>query len=216
MSDMHKKLLHIIASPRGEDSRTLKVSGVFLDIFSRKHPACAIESINLFDEPLQPLTIKMVKGKYMLLGGRDVAEEFKDAWKIIERYINQFLSADVILLSTPMWNFSIPYQLKHYIDIIIQPRYLFRYTANGAEGLAKNKKMIVVTSRGGDYSSTGPMAKSDHQMPYLKTVFGLCGITDMTFINAQPMDTDPAAAARALEAAKKEAVRAANAIGETV
>ena len=89
-----------------------------------------------------------------------------------------------------MWNFSIPYKLKHYIDIIIQPKYLFRYTEKGPEGLVKGKKMVVVSSRGGDYSAGG-MRQYDMQEPYLRAIFGFVGITDITFINAQPMDMGP-------------------------
>lgn len=205
-----KKLLHVVATPRGEESRTLKVSHAFLDKFKKKYPSCLIEELNLFKEDLQPLTVKIVSGKYVLLGGGDLTGELKASWKNIEAYINQFLSADACLISTPMWNFSIPYQLKHYIDIILQPKYLFRYTANGPEGLAKNKKMIIITSRGGDYSPGGPTAGYDYQMPYLRAVFGLCGITDITFVNAQPMDTGQEMAEKALAKAKEEAFRAAD------
>ncbi len=182
------KLLHIIATPRGEESRTLKVSRLFLEAFKKKYPGCRIEELNLFNEDLQPLTVKMVDGKYMLLSGRDVSEKLKPAWKKIERYIDQFLGADAYLISTPMWNFSIPYPLKQYIDIILQPKYLFRYTDKGVEGLVKNKKMAVITSRGGDYGPQSPMHSYDFQEPYLRTAFGFVGITEMTFINAQPMD----------------------------
>jgi FMN-dependent NADH-azoreductase len=86
-----------------------------------------------------------------------------------------------------MWNFSISYVLKHYLDVIVQPKYLFRYTATGVEGLVKNKKMVIVTSRGGDYS-TSPVKAMDCQEPYLKTIFNFVGITDILFVNSQPMD----------------------------
>ena len=206
------KLLHIIASPRGEDSRTLKVSRAFLDNFIKKYPACRVEELRLFEETLQPLTVKIVSGKYVLLGGGDLTGELKDAWKSVERYINQFLSAEIILISTPMWNFSIPYQLKHYIDIIVQPKYLFRYAPNGAQGLAKDKKMVVVTSRGGDYRPESPAANLDYQEPYLRAVFGLCGINGIRFINAQPMDVDPDIGKKELEKAKEAAREAANSL----
>jgi FMN-dependent NADH-azoreductase len=87
-----------------------------------------------------------------------------------------------------MWNFSIPYTLKHYIDVIVQPKYLFRYTGSGVEGLAKNRKMVVVASRGGDYSPGSPGQAQDLQEPYLRTIFGFVGITDITFLIAQPMN----------------------------
>ncbi|MFA5142647.1 MAG: NAD(P)H-dependent oxidoreductase [Candidatus Omnitrophota bacterium] len=182
------KLLHIIAAPRGADSRTLKVSHAFLDSFIKKYPSCHIEGLELFKETLPPLTLEVISGKYVLLGGRSLDEKLQNAWKDVERYINQFLSADLILISTPMWNFSIPYFLKQYIDIIVQPKYLFRYTDKGTVGLAADKKMVVVTSRGGDYTPGSPSAAYDYQEPYLRAIFGLCGIKGIIFVNAQPVD----------------------------
>jgi FMN-dependent NADH-azoreductase len=204
------KLLHIIAASRGEDSRTLKVSRAFLDNFVKKYPACRIEELKLFEEALPPLTLKVVTGKYVLLGGGELDADLKAAWKDVISYIDQFLSADGYLISTPMWNFSIPYWLKHYIDVIAQPKYLFKYTASGAEGLVKNKKMVVATSRGGDYSAKSPAAGLDYQEPYIRSIFGLCGIKNITFINAQPMDIGQDIAIKELDRARDEARRIAD------
>jgi len=183
-----KKLLHIIATPRGEESRTLQVSRAFLEALKNKNPDCKIDALDLFKEELPVLTVKRVDGKYILLGGKDLTGEFQQAWEEIVVYIQRFLSADAYLISAPMWNFSIPYVLKHYIDIIVQPKYLFRYTDKGVEGLVKNKKMVIITSRGGDYSPGTASQSYDFQEPYLRSIFGLAGITDITFIHAQPMD----------------------------
>ena len=182
-----KKLLHIIATPRDEESRTLQVSRAFLECFEDKHSDWEVETLNLFNEKLPELTVKRLDGKYHLLEGKDLTDELKEAWSELVSYIEQFLSADGYLISCPMWNFGIPYILKQYIDIIVQPKYLFRYTQNGPEGLIKNKKMLIITSRGGDYSSeqTKPY---DLQEPYLRTVFNFVGITEIQFINTQPMD----------------------------
>ncbi len=198
-----KKLLHIIATPRAQDSRTLQISQVFLENFRKKFPTCVIDELNVATESLSSLTVKVVSGKYVLLGGKDLSGELKTAWREIELHIERFLSADIYLISTPMWNFSIPYTLKHYIDIILQPKYLFRYTPSGVEGLVKNKKMVVITSRGGDYSQGSPVHDFDFQEPYLRTVFGFVGITDITFVIAQPMDAlGPEVQAKKTEEAK--------------
>ena len=181
------KLLHIIATPRGSESRTLRVTRAFIEAFKSKYPGCKIDNLNVFEERLPDLTVKRVDGKYVLLGGKDLSGVLLESWKEIVSVINRFLSADAYLISTPMWNFGIPYRLKHYIDIIMQPRYLFQYTPSGALGLVKGKKMVIITSRGGDYS-TDDFSKFDLQEPYLRNVFGFAGITDVTFINAQPMD----------------------------
>lgn len=182
-----KKLLHIIATPRNEESRTLKVSRAFLEVFKSTHSDYRIEELNLFEEELPLLTVKRVDGKYALLAGKDLTGELEQAWQAIIAHIERFLSADSYLLSVPMWNFSIPYALKHYLDIILQPKYLFRYTEHGAEGLVKNRKMVIITSRGGDYSA-GESRSYDFQEPYLRHVFGFVGISDIAFINAEPMD----------------------------
>ena len=79
-----------------------------------------------------------------------------------------------------------------YIDIIVQPGLLFRVGPDGLEGLAKNKKMFCVTSRGSDYSAGTYMQPFDFLEPYLRAIFGLAGITDVSFINAQPLDYDRA------------------------
>ena len=183
-----KKLLHIVATPRGGDSRTLKVSQAFLRAFSGKNPDCAIDELNVATADLPGLSLKMISGKYVLLGGKELDDKLKEAWSPIERHIERFLSAEGYLISVPMWNFGIPYPLKQYIDLIVQPKYLFHYTETGVEGLVKNRKMIVITSRGGDYSKGSPFHSYDFQEPYLRAVFGFVGLTDITFINAQPMD----------------------------
>lgn len=204
-----KKLMHIIATPRGSDSRTLKVSNVFLGAFRKKYPDCKIDELNAATEKLPDLTVKAISGKYALLGGGELTKELQDAWKDIVKHIERFLSADEYLVSTPMWNFGIPHTLKRYIDIIVQPKYLFRYTDKGVEGLAKNKKMAVITSRGGDYSTESPFHAYDFQEPYLRAIFGFCGITDITFINAQPMDMGLDAQQKKIQEAKLLAEKAA-------
>lgn len=199
-----KKLLHIIATPRGGESRTLKVADAFLEEFRAEHPDWAVEDLDLSKEELPSLTLKRVDGKYVLLSGKDLSGELKEAWEEIVRHIERFMSADGYLISTPMWNFSIPYTLKHYIDVIIQPKYLFRYTATGSEGLVKNRKMVVIASRGGDYSAEKTRAV-DFQEPYLRAIFGLVGITDIYFVVAQPMDMGPELQKRKINEAQQAA-----------
>jgi FMN-dependent NADH-azoreductase len=157
-----------------------------------------IDELNVAAVKLPDLAVEEVAGKYLLLSGKELSGKTKEAWKKIEAEIARFLAADAYLISTPMWNFSIPYMLKHYIDVIIQPRHLFRYTSSGVEGLAKNKKMVVAASRGGDYSPGTPGQAQDFQEPYLRAIFGLAGITDITFLIAQPMGMGPELAEKSL------------------
>lgn len=209
----NKKLLHIIASPRGEESRTLMVSRVFIDALKQKNLGLVIDELNLYQEKLPALTAKRVDGKYVLLSGKELSAELKVAWKDIVKQIERFLAADIYLVSSPMWNFSIPYVLKHYIDIILQPKYLFQYTPQGVQGLVKGKKMVVVTSRGGDYSANSPAKAYDLQEPYLRTAFGFVGLSDITFIHAQPMDAlGPEVQKKKVEEAQELARRVAEGI----
>lgn len=182
-----KRLLHIIATPREEESHTLQISEVFLNSFKESHPDWIIDELNLAKETLPELSMKNVSGKYVLLQGKNLFGRLRESWLEIEQHIERFKTADLFLISTPMWNFHIPYMLKHYIDVIVQPRYLFHYTETGeTEGLVLNKKMVIITTHGGKY--TGKTKSLDFQEPYLRTIFGFVGITNISLINAEPMD----------------------------
>ena len=194
-----------MAKPKkADESRTLKVSASFLEAFTKSHPDWVVEELDLFKEELPDLTVKRVDGKYMLLAGKELSGQLRAAWQEILQHIERFLSADAYLVSTPMWNLSIPYLLKQYLDIIVQPKYLFQYTKTGVEGLVKNRKMAVITSRGGDYS-TPDSAAFDHQEPYLRAIFGFVGIKNIQFIIAQPMDMGEALQAQKIQEAQAKA-----------
>lgn len=203
-----KRLLHIIATPREEASRTLKVTKAFLDPFQQKNPEWVIDELNLIQTKLPSLTMRRVDGKYLLMSGKNLFGEAKEAWEEILQHIERFKSADGYLISSPMWNFNVPYMLKHYIDILVQPKYLFEYTKSGVEGLIKNKKMVVIGSYGGEYLTPETQGMNFHE-PYLRTIFGYVGITDIRFIVAQGMDMGQRQQP-ALEAAKIEAQKLGN------
>lgn len=101
-----------------------------------------------------------------------------------------------------MYNFSVPSQLKAWIDRIAVAGKTFRYTPNGAEGLAGNKKVIVASSRGGYYGPDTPGASLDHQESYLRGILGFLGISDLTFIRAEGVAVSPDQRAKSLDAAK--------------
>jgi FMN-dependent NADH-azoreductase len=206
-----KRLLHIIATPRGEQSRTLQVSDAFLDSFKETHPNWVIDELNLTKEKLPDLSLKSVSGKYILLEGKDLFGRSKELWAEIIQHIDRFKTADLFLISTPMWNFHIPYMLKHYIDLLVQPRYTFRYTESGAtEGLVQGRKMVVITSRGGQYE--GKTQSLDFQEPYLRTIFGFIGITDVKFVKAEPMDMGIEKQKEQIKLAQNKAVELAKGI----
>lgn len=186
-----KKLLHIACSPRTTASRSRAVAEAFIAELATQKPHVECETLDLSTTPLPLVTPDIVATKGALLAGKDVPDEHRDAWKECEKYIEHFLAADAYLVSTPMWNFSVPYTLKHYIDVIVQPKYLFHYTENGPEGLVTGKPLCLITARGGDYSKESPFHSYDMQEPFLLTVFGFIGITDISMIHAQPLDVTP-------------------------
>ena len=183
------KLLHLIASPNGSDSRSNQLAAAFVAAWQRKHPHGQVEVLDLNTEDLPPVTPASIGVKGALARGIEVPADLQSTWQAIEAQINRFLDADELLISTPMWNFGVPYRLKHYLDVVFQPRYLFEYTAAGPRGLVTNVPLTIVTSRGGDYGPGSPAAAMDHLEPYLRTAFGFVGITDVTVINAHGMDS---------------------------
>lgn len=185
-----KKVLHITASPRGAQSRTLRIAGELIAKLKKIHGDIALDTLDVFTEKLPEMNITRVKGKYMLMSGQELSGDAVEAWEEIKAHIARFLTADIIVISTPMWNFGIPYKLKHYIDIVWQPGFMFKYTENGPIGLAAGRKVYVVSTRGGDYTPGTPAEPYDQITPYLKTVLGWAGLTDVTFISGQPMDAN--------------------------
>jgi len=204
------KFLHVIASPRGDKSRTLVVAAAFLQQFRNNHPDWLIDEINLFQETLPPLTARQVDGKYVLLGGKDLYGELRETWEEIEQQIQRFKDAEAYLISTPMWNFGIPYILKQYLDILIQPRYLFHYVKSRPEGFLKGRRMVVISSRGGDYTAPDNLP-FDFVEPHLRAIFGFVGIVDIEFIKVEPLDGVPAKAVKeTIESASQKAREAAD------
>jgi FMN-dependent NADH-azoreductase len=114
---------------------------------------------------------------------------------VSEKLVSQFLAADVVVVGAPMYNFSIPSQLKAWIDRVAQAGRTFTYTEKGPQGLAGGKTVIVASSRGGVYSTNPALAGLDHQESYLKTVFGFFGITDVRFVRAEGVAMGEAAEA---------------------
>lgn len=199
------KLLHIIATTRGEQSNTLGISKEFLQALGEKHPHVKVDTLDLSITELPPVLDSAVKAKYLKMMGGDLDEQTLASWKKVSDLAENFISYDLFLITAPMWNFSIPYMLKHYIDVIMQAGILFSFTANGPEGFAKYEQMVCITSRGSDYSPGSPMHQLDFQEPYLRAIFGLAGIEDIHFVHAQPMDMAPGLTQAALEKAKQEA-----------
>ena len=198
---MSTRLLHIVATPRGLASNTGRISSLLLEELDDRHGDLSVTTLDLFSADLPAVAGVNIKSKYALMTGQPLDEAARSSWGEIERTIEGFLDADIYLLTVPMWNFSIPYALKYYIDAIVQPGYLFRYDELGQpHPLVHDKRMVVVTSRGADYSQP-PLSGLDYVETYLRTIFAFVGITNVKFFNVQPMDVS--------QDARKAAIRAA-------
>lgn len=182
-----KNILHIVASPRGESSRTIQLAQRLIERLKSQTEA-EVDELNVFAEDLPELNVTRVGGKYMLMSGQKLDAQAEQSWQEIIAHIDRIKKADIVIVSSPMWNFSVPYRLKHYIDIIAQPGFTFKYGPNGPEGLLAGKKLFIVTTHGGDYSPESGADGFDKLRPYLKQIFAFMGISDQTLISAEPMD----------------------------
>lgn len=177
------KLLYIQASPRINRSFSIRVADVFEQTYHSKNPSDEVEILNLFHMNLPEMDQQTIQGKYNIIHQMEYTELQKLKWASVEEIIDLFSSADKYLFAVPMWNFGIPYKLKHFLDIVIQPNYTFEITNSGYNGLLKNKKAVIIYARGGDYGDNNPL---DMQKSYFELALGFMGIKDIHSILVEP------------------------------
>lgn len=194
------KLLHIDSSALGGQSVSRELTRRTVAQWQAAHPGTVVEYLDLAADAPTHLDMDSL-GFRLGLDDARLTEVQKRENAISEKLVSQFLAADVVVVGAPMYNFSIPSQLKAWIDRIAQAGRTFRYTEQGAQGLAGGKTVIVASSRGGVYSPNPALASLDHQESYLETVFGFMGVTDVRFVRAEGVALGEAAKAQALEAA---------------
>jgi FMN-dependent NADH-azoreductase len=174
------KLLHIQASPMGDLSFSARAARVFVDAYSASHVADTIELLDLWRIELPHFDFTAASGKYKIMRGLPHSGEEARAWEEVTRLIDHLKSADKVLVSTGMWNFSLPYRLKQYLDIIIQPSFTFSFDPDkGYSGLVTGKPLQLILASGGEYPAGTPAAGFDFQKPYLEMIFGFIGFTDI-------------------------------------
>lgn len=179
------KLLYIQASPRGQRSKSIKVADAFVAEYAQSHPDDVVETLNVFEETIPSFDGMAVQAKYTIMHGKEHTQEELKAWKEVEKVIKQFKAADKYVLAAAMWNFSIPYRLKQYIDILVQPGYTFSYSEqSGYEGLVVDKPMLVVYARGGEYEGKGQAL--DLQKQYIELILGFIGFKNLQSIIVEP------------------------------
>ena len=208
------QLLHIDSSINGNNSASRKLTAQIVQAWTAKHPGTQVQYLDLVaDAPNHFTSAAMAPrtGQKDGLSAEQVAEN-----AVSEKLVQQFLAADVIVIGAPFYNFSIPTQLKAWLDRIAQPGRTFTYTAAGPQGLAKGKTVIIASSRGGVYSTSETMQALEHQESYLKVMMGFFGITDVRFVRAEGLGMGPDAVSAAFTKASEEVEVATAAAPEAV
>ncbi|WP_370187275.1 FMN-dependent NADH-azoreductase [Qipengyuania sp.] len=196
------QILRIDSSTTGDQSITRKLTDELLTHFTTKYPDAKVVTRDLVAEPLahiDPITTSAIRTP------PETHEEAVAAAYPEERAVlDEFLASDVVIVGAPMYNFSIPSQLKAWIDRLGVPGVTFRYSAEGPEGLAGGRKVVVGSARGGAYS-TDQIAENQESL--LATFFGFIGVDDLHFVRVEKAGFGPDAIAAGMEAAKQEIAR---------
>jgi FMN-dependent NADH-azoreductase len=181
------RLLYIEASPRKDRSRSTQVARTFLTAYQKSRPDDSIETLDLWATDLPRFDGATIEAKYAILQGQAHTPGQAQAWKSVVDVIEQFKSADKYLFSLPMWNFGVPYILKHYIDVLIQPGLTFSFDPQlGYKGLVTGKKVAAIYARGGAYGPGTGMEDYDLQSKMLAGILGFIGLTDLVNIFVEP------------------------------
>jgi len=190
------KILQVNSSVRGAASASTRLASSIVKQLTSLDPKAEVVVRELGKQPI--LDEAALQALFTPADARSPEQAARVA--IDDATIAEIQSADVVVLGVPMYNFGVPVQLKAWIDAISRAGVTFRYTENGPEGLIKGKKVFAGLARGGLYRNT----PADSQVPYLKSVLGFLGMTDVTFIHAEGLSMGEEAAAKAFAEAEAE------------
>jgi FMN-dependent NADH-azoreductase len=196
------KLLHIDSSVLGPHSVSRQVSAAIVDRLYKATPALEVVYRDLATTPLAHLS-----GSHLAAAQGAVPEALQQDLAVGQTVLEEFLAADIVVIGAPMYNFTIPSQLKAWIDRILVSGKTFKYSAQGVEGLAGNKRVIIAISRGGFYGAGTPSAAAEHLETYLRWVFNFIGIANPEIIVAEGVQIGPEQREKALESALTTAAR---------
>jgi FMN-dependent NADH-azoreductase len=196
MTKTTKTLLHIDASVLGDFSTSRKLTASIVEALQQDHPQARVAYRDLADAPPAHLTgrVMMAMRSGDLTG---LSDEERAQVALSEELLEEFLAADIVVIGAPMYNLSLPTQLKAWIDRVAQAGRTFKYTESGPVGLAGGKRVVIASSRGGMYANT-PLEMLDHQEAYLRGVLGFWGITDVEIVRAEGTNMGPQAAEAAM------------------
>ena len=201
------QLLHIDSAITGDQSVSRQLTASTVAAWAATHPGTQVQYLDLAKDAPSHLSAESLGFRTGQAAATEV-ERRENA--LSEALVSQFLAADVVVIGAPFYNFTIPTQLKAWIDRIAQVGRTFKYTDKGPVGLAGGKTVIVALTRGGVYSTSEGGRAMEHQESYLQTIFGFFGITDVRFVRAEGVGMGPEARAKALETAESEIRVAAN------
>jgi FMN-dependent NADH-azoreductase len=179
-------ILQIDASPQGSNSVSRALTAAVVARLQATSPQAVVSYRDLASTPLSHLGGELLQVLRPTSGSTppDSAAVRAEAAQT-EELLSEFLAAHVVVIGAPMFNFSIPSQLKAWIDRVVQAGRTFSYSEKGPVGLAGGKKVIIVSSRGGMYAGTPYEAALDHQEAYLRAVLNFIGVSDISFVRAE-------------------------------
>jgi len=177
-----KKILHIISSPKGESSYSIKLGNAIVDKLKAADPGSTVQVHDLTKHPFPHLEEATLAAFHTPASEQTAAA--RAALRHSDEAIAELMAADVVVIGAPLWNFGIPSVLKAWIDHIARAGVTFKYSEAGAEGLVKGKTVYVAMASGGVYSS-GPYQIYDFVSTYLKSVLGFIGMTDLNIFRAE-------------------------------
>jgi FMN-dependent NADH-azoreductase len=181
-----ERLLHVCASPRSERSLSSRIAETFLSERGSLRDI-EVDYLDLWANDLPEVNGALLDAKYAGLSGNALTETQEAAWAQIRCLAERFFRADTLVFSVPLWNFGIPYKLKHLIDVISHKDVLFTFDGVRLNGMLGGRTAVVIYTRGLDYGSDShtPAALFDHQRPYMETWFRLIGIMTVHTIIAE-------------------------------
>ena len=177
-----KKILHIISSPRGEASYSIKLGNSIIEKIKESYPGSSVKENILANTQFPHLEEAQVISFFTPAENR--TPQAIEALLHSDNAVKELMEADILVIGAPMYNFSIHSSLKAWIDHIVRAGITFKYDETGPKGLVKGKKAYIALASGAVYSE-GPMQPYDFVSPYLKTILGFIGITDVTIVRAE-------------------------------
>ncbi|MBV8114122.1 MAG: NAD(P)H-dependent oxidoreductase, partial [Silvibacterium sp.] len=175
-------LLHVDSSPLGDASVSRNLSKEFVQNWKEANPHGKIVTRDLSKAILKPVTAEWVGAAYTPEDARNAGQ--RNLLSVSDALVAELQEADEYVFGVPMHNFGIPSVLKLWIDLIARAGKTFSYANGAPEGLLKNKKATFLVAAGGNYDADTAMASFNFVEPYLRTVFGFLGVTDIRFITA--------------------------------